>query len=55
MKKGSDDKFSNDELGVEDPAWADEKTINEAIFCEKFLSKHQIFYVFQLQRSQRYL
>ena len=40
MRKGSDDKFSNDEFGVEGPAWADGKIINEAIFCEEFLSKH---------------
>lgn len=44
MRKGSDDKFSNDEFGVEGPAWADGKTINEAIFCEEFLSKHKILF-----------
>ena len=44
MSKNSDDKFSNDEFGVEGPAWADGKTINEAIFCEEFLSKHKILF-----------
>lgn len=44
MRKGSDDKFSNDEFGVEGPVWADGKTINEAIFCEEFLSKHKILF-----------
>ena len=44
MRKGSDDKFSNDEFGVEGPAWADGKIINEAIFCEEFLSKHKILF-----------
>jgi len=39
MRKGSDDKFSNDEFGVEGPAWADGKIINEAIFCEEFLKQ----------------
>ncbi|MBQ3006352.1 MAG: hypothetical protein IJD78_02195 [Clostridia bacterium] len=39
MRKGSDDKFSNEEFGVEGPAWADGKIINEAIFCEEFLMK----------------
>ena len=40
MRKGSDDKFSPDEFDVEGPAWADGKIINEAIFCEEFLSNH---------------
>ena len=44
MSKNSDDKFSNDEFGVEGPAWADGKIINEAIFCEEFLSKHKIIF-----------
>lgn len=44
MSKYSDDKFSNDEFGVESPAWADGKIINEAIFCEEFLSKHKIIF-----------
>ena len=44
MRKGSDDKFSNDEFGVEGPAWADGKIINEAMFCEEFLSKHKILF-----------
>ena len=44
MRKGSDDKFSNDEFGVEGPVWADGKTINEAIFCEEFLGKHNILF-----------
>ena len=44
MSKNSDDKFSNDEFGVEGPAWADGKIINEAIFCEEFLSKHKILF-----------
>ena len=44
MSKYSDDKFSNDEFGVEGPAWADGKIINEAIFCEEFLSKHKIIF-----------
>ena len=44
MSKNSDDKFSNDEFGVEGPAWADGKTINEAIFCEEFLSKYKILF-----------
>ncbi|MDD7292236.1 MAG: hypothetical protein PUG83_01785 [Clostridiaceae bacterium] len=44
MRKGSEDKFSNDEFGVEGPAWADGKIINEAIFCEEFLSKHKILF-----------
>ena len=44
MSKNSDDKFSNDEFGVEGPAWADGKIINEAMFCEEFLSKHKILF-----------
>ena len=44
MRTGSDDKFSPDEFGVEGPAWVDGKTINEAIFCEEFLSKHKILF-----------
>ena len=44
MRKGSDDKFSTDEFGVEGPAWADGKIINEAIFCEEFLGKHNILF-----------
>ena len=44
MRKSSDDKFLPDEFGVEGPAWADGKIINEAIFCEEFLSKHKILF-----------
>ena len=44
MRKGSDVKFSTDEFGVEGHAWADGKTINEAIFCEEFLRKHKILF-----------
>lgn len=44
MSKYSDDKFPNDEFGVESPAWADGKIIKEAIFCEEFLSKHKIIF-----------
>ena len=44
MRKSSDDKFLPDEFGVEGPAWADGKIINEAIFCEEFLRKHKILF-----------
>ena len=44
MSKCSDDKFSNDEFGVEGPVWADGKIINEAMFCEEFLRKHKILF-----------
>ena len=44
MRTGSDKNSPLDESGVEGPLWVDGKTINEAVFCEDFLSKHKILF-----------